>query len=213
MQLQDDHSGADVAKPVLVDCGLFQGLKKLRERNWAPFPVKTRDIDAVILTHAHIDHSGYLPLLCKKGFRGSIFSTKATFDLCKILLPDSGFLQEKEAERANHYGYTRHKPALPLYSEDDAGRCLDSLPGALADELEGVAVDPPHGERIPVGIALDGIVLAVEAPARETVLKELSRQRLRTGSVHPDGARQVPRIARMLHDEPAGIGRDEELIP
>lgn len=111
-------------KHLLVDCGLFQGLKKLRERNWATFPVKPKNIDAIVLTHAHIDHSGYIPRLCRNGFRGSIYCTEATLDLCKILLPDAGYLQEKEAERANHYGYTRHKPALPLYTEEDAKRSL-----------------------------------------------------------------------------------------
>jgi metallo-beta-lactamase family protein len=111
-------------KRLLVDCGLFQGLKKLRERNWAPFPVKPESLDAVILTHAHIDHSGYIPRLCKNGFQGNIYCTEATLDLCKILLPDAGYLQEKEAERANRYGYSRHKPALPLYTEEDALRSL-----------------------------------------------------------------------------------------
>ncbi len=114
-------------KRVLVDCGLFQGLKQLRLRNWAPFEVSPRDIDAVVLTHAHIDHSGYLPLLVKNGFRGQVHCTKATFDLCGILLPDSGFLQEKDAERANRYGYTKHKPARPLYTEADAEACLDAF--------------------------------------------------------------------------------------
>lgn len=111
-------------KRLLIDCGLFQGLKKLRERNWASFPVKPDSIDAIILTHAHIDHSGYIPRLCRNGFTGNIYCTGATLDLCKILLPDAGYLQEKEAERANRYGYTRHKPALPLYTEDDALRSL-----------------------------------------------------------------------------------------
>lgn len=111
---------ATASKFVLVDCGLFQGFKQLRLRNWAPLPVKPKLIDAVILTHAHIDHSGYIPLLVKKGYRGRIYCTSATRDLCAILLPDSGHLQEEEARYANKHGYSKHKPALPLYTEKDA---------------------------------------------------------------------------------------------
>lgn len=109
---------------VLVDCGLFQGYKLLRLRNWAPPPVKPASIDAVILTHAHIDHSGYLPLLARQGFRGKVFCTPATYDLCRILLPDSGHLQEEEAEYANRHKLSKHKTALPLYTRDDALQCL-----------------------------------------------------------------------------------------
>jgi len=112
---------------ILIDCGLFQGFKQLRLKNWAPFPVDPSEIDALILTHAHIDHSGYLPLLVRNGFRGRVFCSAATRDLCAILLPDSGFLHEKDAERANRYGYTKHKPALPLYTKADAEKCLGSL--------------------------------------------------------------------------------------
>ena len=110
---------------VLVDCGLFQGLKELRLRNWGPLPIDPRTIDAVLLTHAHIDHSGYLPLLIKNGFRGKIYCTEGTRDLCSILLPDSGHLQEEEAEFANKYGYSKHKPALPLYTLEDAKNALN----------------------------------------------------------------------------------------
>lgn len=112
---------------VLVDCGLFQGFKHLRLRNWAPLPIDPRQLDAVVLTHAHIDHSGYLPLLVKNGFAGHVYCTKATRDLCAILLPDSRRLQEEEAEYANKLGYSKHKPALPLYTEDDATRALRHL--------------------------------------------------------------------------------------
>ncbi|WP_096663279.1 MBL fold metallo-hydrolase RNA specificity domain-containing protein [Polaromonas sp. AET17H-212] len=109
---------------VLVDCGLFQGYKLLRLRNWAPPPVKPSSIDAVILTHAHIDHSGYLPLLARQGFHGKVFCTPATYDLCRILLPDSGHLQEEEAEYTNRHKLSKHKEALPLYTRDDALQCL-----------------------------------------------------------------------------------------
>ena len=111
-------------KKILIDCGLFQGYKELRLRNWDKFPVPPASIDAVILTHAHLDHSGYLPLLVKHGFRGKIYCTPPTFDLCKLLLPDSGYLQEEDARRANKYGYTKHKPALPLYTLADAEESL-----------------------------------------------------------------------------------------
>lgn len=117
----------DGTKKILIDCGLFQGLKELRQRNWETFPVNPAEIDAVLLTHAHIDHSGYLPLLIKNGFKGPIYCTPATFDLCGILLPDCGRIQEGDAERANRYGYTRHKPALPLYTEEDAYAALEQF--------------------------------------------------------------------------------------
>lgn len=112
---------------ILVDCGLFQGFKQLRERNWAKPPVDPKTIDAVLLTHAHLDHSGYLPLLVRNGFTGPIVSTHATFSLCELLLPDSGHLMEEDANRANRYGYSKHKPAQPLYTQDDALRSLESF--------------------------------------------------------------------------------------
>lgn len=112
---------------ILVDCGLFQGFKKLRQRNWAAPSFDVAQIDAVVLTHAHIDHSGYLPRLCKAGFKGRIYCTRGTADLLQLLLPDSGFLQEEEARHANKWGYARHEPALPLYTRDDAERCLEQL--------------------------------------------------------------------------------------
>jgi metallo-beta-lactamase family protein len=112
------------AKNVLVDCGLFQGYKELRLRNWAPLPVDPASIDAVVLTHAHIDHSGWLPLLVRGGFKGKIWCTQATLDLCRILLIDCAHLLEEEAEYANRHGTSRHRPALPLYTQQDARRCL-----------------------------------------------------------------------------------------
>jgi metallo-beta-lactamase family protein len=108
----------------LVDCGLFQGLKELRLRNWADFPIRPKEIDAVILTHAHIDHSGYLPVLKRHGFKGPIYSTSGTRDLCKILLPDAGKIQEEEAYYADRKGYSKHKPALPLFTQEDAEEVL-----------------------------------------------------------------------------------------
>jgi metallo-beta-lactamase family protein len=114
-------------KRVFVDCGLFQGLKDLRERNWHPLPIRATDVHAVILTHAHLDHSGYLPRLVSQGFRGRIFCTPATAELTRIVLEDAGRLQEEDAERANRKGYTKHHPALPLFTEEDAARALTLL--------------------------------------------------------------------------------------
>ncbi|MEX2499063.1 MAG: MBL fold metallo-hydrolase [Wenzhouxiangellaceae bacterium] len=111
-------------RKILIDCGLFQGYKQLRERNWKPLPVDPAAIDCVVLTHAHIDHSGYLPLLARNGFEGPVFATAATRDLCSHLLPDSGFIHEKDAAFANRYGFSRHHPARPLYTREDAQHCL-----------------------------------------------------------------------------------------
>lgn len=109
---------------VLVDCGLFQGYKQLRLRNWAPLPVVPAGIDAVVLTHAHLDHSGYLPLLVENGFGGKIYCSEPTRDLCGVLLPDSGRLLEEEAEYANRHRFSKHSPAKPLYTEKHAERAL-----------------------------------------------------------------------------------------
>ena len=112
---------------VLVDAGLFQGLKELRERNWQDLPIKASDIDAIVLTHAHLDHCGYLPRLVAQGFRGRVFCTAGTQDLCRIVLPDAGRLQEEDAAFANRHGFSKHAPALPLYTEIDASRAVSQL--------------------------------------------------------------------------------------
>jgi metallo-beta-lactamase family protein len=112
---------------ILVDCGLFQGLKELRLRNWEPFPVDPSQIDVVVLTHAHLDHCGYLPRLVAAGYRGRIWCTPGTKDLCSIVLPDSAHLQEEDARDANRNRYSRHDPALPLYTTNDAARALTQL--------------------------------------------------------------------------------------
>lgn len=112
---------------VLVDCGLFQGLKVLRERNWAPLPIDPRSIDALVLTHAHLDHSGYIPKLVRDGFSGPVYCTSSTADLTDILLRDSANIAEKDAEYANRKGFSRHQPALPLYGMHDVERALKQL--------------------------------------------------------------------------------------
>jgi metallo-beta-lactamase family protein len=114
---------------VLVDCGLFQGLKELRLRNREPFPVPPPSLDAVVLTHAHLDHSGYLPRLVREGFTGTVYCTRATRELCGVLLPDSGHLQEEEAAYANRRGYSKHHPALPLYTWREATEAMAHLRG------------------------------------------------------------------------------------
>jgi metallo-beta-lactamase family protein len=112
---------------VLIDCGLFQGLKELRERNWQPLPIAAGEIDGVILTHAHLDHCGYLPRLVSQGFKGRVFCTAGTRDLCSLVLPDSAHIQEEDARDANRHGYSKHHPALPLYTANDAAQALSLL--------------------------------------------------------------------------------------
>lgn len=130
---------------VLIDCGLFQGLKELRQRNWAPVPIDLARLRAVILTHAHIDHSGYLPRIVSQGYKGPVFATPGTCDLLTVMLPDAAHLQEEEARYANQKGYTKHAPALPLYTVEDAQRSLSLLrPIRVGDAVEvigGVVLD------------------------------------------------------------------------
>ncbi len=115
-----EHNG----ERVLIDCGLFQGLKELRRRNWDEFPVPPSSITAVVLTHAHLDHVGYLPKLVREGFHGPVFCTAGTAELSRLVLPDSARIQEEDARQANRHGYSKHAPALPLYTEVDAQRAL-----------------------------------------------------------------------------------------
>ena len=109
---------------LLIDCGMFQGPKEWRERNWQQMPIPPHDIEAVVLTHAHLDHCGWIPRLVKQGFRGPIYATPATIDLCGILLPDSGHLQEEDAAFYNKHKKSKHDPALPLYTLEEAQECL-----------------------------------------------------------------------------------------
>jgi metallo-beta-lactamase family protein len=112
---------------ILIDCGLFQGLRELRERNWQELPFDPATVDAVLITHAHIDHTGYLPRFVARGFKGPIYCSRGTADLVKILLPDSARLQEEDADYRNRHNLSRHAPALPLYTEEDAHAAMDLL--------------------------------------------------------------------------------------
>ncbi len=112
---------------ILIDCGLFQGYKVLRERNWKPLPFDPSSVDAVVLTHAHVDHSGYLPAFVRDGFRGKIYTTGGTKELCEILLPDSAHIHESDARWANKNNTSKHEPALPLYTLEDAARVPEQI--------------------------------------------------------------------------------------
>lgn len=135
-----DHDG----RQLLIDCGLFQGLKELRLRNWEALPFPPADIDAVVLTHAHLDHSGFVPRLLKLGYRGTLHCSAGTLDLCRLLLPDSGHLLEEEAQYANRKGFSKHHPALPLYDEQEAVAALKRIEphdfGKPFEPLPGVQV-------------------------------------------------------------------------
>jgi metallo-beta-lactamase family protein len=150
---------------LLVDCGLFQGYKQLRLRNWNPLPVVPGDIQAVVLTHAHLDHSGYLPLLVKNGFRGRVHATTGTCDLASILLPDSGHIQEEDAFFANRHGFSKHAPALPLYTKQEAIHSLKQLHA----EKQGQWFEPIRGWKArfqPAGHILGAASLLLDVGGR-----------------------------------------------
>ncbi len=136
----DDGTGRDGFQ-VLIDCGLFQGQKEWRERNWQDTPVSAREIDAVIITHAHLDHCGWVPRLVKEGFTGPIYATPATIDLASIVLPDSGHLQEEDAEFHNKRKSSKHTPALPLYTLEEAQQCLTRFKPVNFGELQQLRPD------------------------------------------------------------------------
>lgn len=152
----------------LIDCGLFQGFKQLRLRNWAPLPIDPRRIKSVVLTHAHIDHSGYLPLLVKNGFKGQVYCSKATQNLCHILLPDCAHLQEEEARHMNKHGVTKHKPALPLYTVEDANRALKHLDAVDFDEP--IRLSPASSARLlPAGHILGAAMIMIKSAGKRVL--------------------------------------------
>ena len=154
---------------VIVDCGLFQGLRELRRRNWEPFPVAAEGIGAALLTHAHLDHSGYLPALVRQGFRGPTYLTQGTAQLAKIVLLDSAHLLEEDADNARRHGYSKHDPPLPLYTEADVRRAVRSMrPVALCEPFE---VAPGWRATLrPAGHILGSSSVRLELAAGQTVL-------------------------------------------
>jgi metallo-beta-lactamase family protein len=173
---------------ILLDCGLFQGFKTLRERNWAPLTVPPREIDAVVLSHAHLDHSGFLPALVRQGFKGPIHCSAATRDLAEVLLLDSAHLQEEDARRANRQGFSRHAPALPLYTVTDAKRAIAKLvplaPG------RGVRIGNVQASLTPVGHLLG---------ANAVTLRSHDGTLVFSGDLGRDGDLLMPPPAHIAH--------------
>ncbi|MET0212552.1 MAG: MBL fold metallo-hydrolase [Vicinamibacterales bacterium] len=149
---------------LLIDCGQFQGLKELRRRNWAAFPIHPASLHAVVLTHAHIDHSGLLPRLVAGGFHGPIYCTRGTADLCSLVLPDAGRLQEEDARLANRHRFSRHTPAMPLFTEADAYQALSHIEAVDFDRRLEVAPDL-HAEFTNAGHLLGSAYVRVSRPA------------------------------------------------
>jgi metallo-beta-lactamase family protein len=171
---------------VLVDCGLFQGPKEWRERNWRPTPVPAPEIDAVILTHAHLDHSGWIPKLVKEGYRGKIYATPSTVELCEILLPDSGYLQEEDAFFHNKQKSSKHSPALPLYTAEEAEQCLQQF--EPVDFNQNIQLSPElsfrfvHAAHI-LGSAMAEISLKVDGKNRSLLFTgDIGRVRHQNGA-------------------------------
>lgn len=205
---------------VLVDCGLFQGLKDLRERNWAAFPVDPASIDAVLLTHAHVDHTGYLPALSRNGFGGPVFATRGTIALSRIVLPDCGHLQEEDAAYANRKGYSKHSPALPLFTEEDAVRALGQLHEVPFDQpvpvAQGIrAVFRPSGHIL--GAAM--LQLEVDGSRRASVLFSGDLGRPRHPILRPPAPCPAADVivcestyGDRLHEEAESMQRFEETV-
>ena len=157
---------------LLVDCGLFQGEKELRLRNWNPLPVSPASVNWVVLTHAHLDHIGYIPRLVKDGFRGQVLASSATVDLAKIVLPDSGHLQEEDADFANKHGFSKHDPALPLYTYEEAMKSLECI--RAVDAQNPVEISPQFTLRaFPAGHILGARMLELTVRENGTTKKLL----------------------------------------
>jgi metallo-beta-lactamase family protein len=160
---------------ILVDCGLFQGYKYLRERNWSPLQFDPKELDAVVLTHAHIDHSGYVPLLVRDGFGGPVYCTHGTRELCKLLLPDSGHLQEEEAAFLNRIGASKHKPARPLYTKQDALHSLEQFDSCDYDDP--LTIGDITLRFLPAGHILGSSLVSIESQGKRIVFSgDVGRQ-------------------------------------
>ncbi len=205
---------------VLIDCGLFQGLKALRLRNWSQFPVDPASIDAVVLTHAHVDHCGYLPALARNGFRGPVFATAGTQALARIVLPDSAHLQEEDAAYANRRGTSKHEPALPLYTTADAERVLQRF-RAVAFFQATEVVPGVRATFLPAGHILGSamVLLTIEGRRPRTVLVsgDLGRPEhpILTPPADPPGADLVlveSTYGDRTHEDAAALARFEETL-
>jgi metallo-beta-lactamase family protein len=152
---------------VLLDCGMFQGFKTIRERNWKPLTVSPKAIDAVVLSHAHLDHSGWLPVLVRDGFHGPIYVSKATRDLAELLLLDSAHLQEEDARRSNRGGWTVHSPAKPLYKTADAKRAIAQM--AVISPESGASIKDIKIEVAPAGHLLGANIVTLIAGGKRLV--------------------------------------------
>jgi metallo-beta-lactamase family protein len=205
---------------VLIDCGLFQGLKPLRLRNWSPFPVGPETIDAVVLTHAHLDHCGYLPALARNGFRGPVLATAGTQALARIVLPDSAHIQEEDARYANRRGTSKHVPALPLYTTADAERVLERFRVAAFFHKTEVAPGV-RATFLPAGHILGSAMVLLEIDGRRprTVLVsgDLGRPAhpILTPPADPPGADLVlveSTYGDRTHEDAAALARFEDTL-
>ncbi len=205
---------------VLVDCGIFQGQKEWRSRNWKDLPIPAAQIDAVILTHAHMDHAGWVPRLIKEGFRGPIYATPPTVDLCGVLLPDSGRLQEEEAEHANYKKSSKHHPALPLYTEEEARESLKSMKpvdfGKTVQLSPEVSFRYLHAAHI-LGSAMVEMTLKTAAGQRKLLFSgDVGRVRdteLAPGKVISTGPDPVDQVDVLLVESTYGNRRHPDVDP
>ena len=207
-------------RKILIDCGLFQGLKELRLKNWEYPPVDVSEIDAVLLTHGHMDHTGYLPRLVKQGFKGAIYGTNPTLDIAKIILNDSAKIQEQEAERANKEGYSKHSPAEPLYTLNDVEKTVPRFKGVPPSQWLPILKDVKarfqynghilgatyieldiHGKRFvfsgDIGRTNDLLLYPPLKPAKADVLFIESTY---GGRFHPEEEEAIPQIEKLVND-------------
>ena len=207
------------ASKLLVDAGLFQGQKQLRLRNWEPFPIEPSKLDAIVLTHAHLDHSGYLPALVRAGYRGSIWATPSTIALTKIVLEDSARLQEEEAEYANRKGFSKHRPARPLYTSDDASQAISQLRAIDFDRPTEVA-EGMSTELLPAGHILGSASVLVTLATGRRILVSGDVGRPNHPILHPPGPRPAADIIlvestygnRRHEAEPRALDRIAQVI-